>query len=491
MLTALLLSLPGPAGLDPTGSRLDSPAGEVRWEPIVGEAFDGRELEGRLGRLRVPARWAEPDGPTIEIAFVVYETENPDPAPPFVYLIGGPGAPGVEHSARVATDPRTRLLERADVIGIDQRGTGHGVPNLSDAPAFPWELPFDEPADRADVRAAFHAAVERCVAHWQDAGVDLGAYTTVESADDVDAVRAALGLERIVLWGTSYGSHLGLTYLRRHAEHVARAVLMKVEGPDATWKRPSQVQAGLERVHELVAADPDLAEAMPDFEGSVRAILERLTEEPVRVTTMHDGAEVEIAIGAHDVQVALSEALGFSRTIADLPFVVHLMEQGEFRHLASAALRNRTGEVGSAMALAMDCASGLSRERAERIARERRDPRNLLSDAIAAPYLPESCEPWGTDLGAAFRRPFDCDVPVLFVSGDLDVRTPAENVAALTVGFSNAAHVLVRGTGHDARELESEAYLELLDAFLSGEPVEDTTIELEPIEFRPLMTVPR
>lgn len=462
------------------------PDDEVRWEPFVGRAHDGSELEGRLGRLRVPERHADPNGPTIEIAFVVYETENPDPGPPFVYLVGGPGGPGIDACAAEATDPRTRLLERADVIGIDQRGTGRSVPNLADAPAFTWELPLDAPAGRDDVARAYREAVARCVEHWSERGVDLAAYTTVESADDVDRVRAALGYERIVPWGTSYGSHLGLAYLRRHADHAARAVLSKVEGPDATWKLPSQVQRRLEQVDELVRADPVWSRELPSFVDAVRALLERLADEPARVPFPdEDGQPIELVIGAHDVRTALAGALGYARTTADLPFVVHLMEQGEFRHLAKAALRNRRGEVGSAMPLAMDCASGATRARRERIERERVDPRNLLADAIAAPFYPETCEPCGLDLGEEFRAPFACDVPVLFVSGDLDARTPPENVDALAAGFSRSAHVVVAGTGHDARELESEAFLELLDAFLSGRPVEDARIELPPLELRP------
>lgn len=469
-----------------TGQTPD-PAHAVRWEPYTGEAADGSPLDGRMGRIRVPERRGVEGSATIEIAFVVYASEAASPGPPIVYLAGGPGASGVEHCAREATDPRLRLLDHGDVIGIDQRGTGQSRPNLSDGPAFEYELPLDRPVTRDELAAAYAGAVARCVDHWTGVGVDLAAYDTEESADDVEAVRAALGLDEIRLWGTSYGSHLALSVLRRHPEHVARAVLMKVEGPDDTWKLPSTVQRRLEQVHERVAADPALAEAMPDFLGTVRGLLRQLEAEPVTATVERGGEVHSVVIGPLDVQVALSEALGFASMTADLPLVVHMMTQGEWRHMMGVAFRDRTGSVDSAMALSMDCSSGASAARMKRIERERKDPANLLSDAISAPFYPSTCAPCGESaLGKDFREPFRCDVPVLFVSGDLDARTPPENVEAIRKGFTHHAHVLVEGTGHDARELESEAYRELVHAFLAGGEVASTTIHLQPVEFRPL-----
>ena len=89
-------------------------------------------------------------------------------------------------------------------------------------------------------------------------GIDLSGYNTAESADDVDALRAALGYDAINVWGRSYGSHLALATLRRHGRHVASIVACCPEGPDHTLKLPSQAQACLERLARLVADDEAL-----------------------------------------------------------------------------------------------------------------------------------------------------------------------------------------------------------------------------------------
>ena len=60
-------------------------------------------------------------------------------------------------------------------------------------------------------------------------GHQLGAraslYGTAAAADDLEAVRAALGLQRLDLWGASYGTYLMTVYAARHPAHVQSLVL--------------------------------------------------------------------------------------------------------------------------------------------------------------------------------------------------------------------------------------------------------------------------
>lgn len=465
----------------------DPSRGPVLWEPWTGVAFDGSPIEGEIGRLTVPERHARPEGPTIELAFVRYRTTNPNPGPPLLFLAGGPGGSGVELVSRVATHPQIRLLEHCDVIGIDQRGTGLTRPNLMDACPGAVDLPLDRVVDRDDVIAAMIEAVGTCADYWIGQGVDPGAYNSVESADDLDAVREALELDEIVLYGASYGSHLGLAYLRRHPDHVARALLMHVEGPDDTWKLPGTVQRQLARVHDRVAVDARLARDVPDLLGLLRELLRRLDEQPVTPVLGAGSADaVSVTLGPHDLKVEVARALATSDGIAALPAMLHRFAEGDWTTLAESSVARRRVEA-SLMAVAMDCASGGSPERLAQLERERNDPANVLSDALLAPLYPSVCAACGSpDVGAAFRAPMMCDVPVLFVSGTLDVRTPPANVEVIRGGFSRHAHVIVEHAGHEGRELMSSEYRELMQAFLRGEPVRSCTIALPRVFFDPV-----
>ncbi len=476
-----------PAALTiPTTAAASAPAPVIRWEPFVGRATDGAPLRGELGRIRVPQRRGAAGSDSIEIAFVRYRSRNPAAGAPLFFIEGGPGGSGVEGCAHVATHPLIRMLEQRDVIGVDQRGTGLSRPNLSE-PDFSYRLPLDQPLSRAAEVAAFRAAVARGAAYWRARGVDLASYNSVESADDLDDVRRALGLERIVTYGSSYGSHLSLAYLRRHADRVERAVLTKVEGPDDTWKLPSTIQSHLEAFHRMAVADPAVRARIPDPLSLVRRLLSQLERRPVWVTApAGERDSVRLVVGAEDLRVTLANALATTRGVAGLPRLLDSLARGRWSALAEVALARRRGNVGSMMAVMMDCASGATPARRERIRAEEADPKHLLGSAIHLPFVPSTCAACGSpDLGDGFRSPFPCDVPVLFVSGRLDARTPPENVDAIRHGFTHHAHVRVSHAGHDPRELLSEEYREMLQAFLRGDEVAPADLSL-PFRFDPM-----
>jgi pimeloyl-ACP methyl ester carboxylesterase len=459
----------------------------IRWEPLTGVAFDGSPLIGELGRLRVPENRSVSRGATIELAFVRYRTSNPHPSPPIFFLAGGPGGSGVELCGKTATHPQIRLLEHADVIGLDQRGTGRSRPQLAGPPDFSTRIPSHVVVDRNTEIDAFRVVAKQCTEYWKGQGVDLTAYNSVESAEDIEAIRIALGLEQIVTYGTSYGSHLSLAYLRRHAVRVARAIAMKVEGYDHTWKRPSIVQRQLMHLHDLAAASPSIATHLPDLAQTVRGLLDQLSNQPARVMLSEGGSPPHsIVLSAHDLRRELSRMLAETDRIARVPALLHEWSQGNWSELARLSQESRVIEA-EAMPLMMDCASGASAGRRGLLQSELDDKENLLGDAISAPMYLEVCEGCGcTDLGDDFRGPVSCDVPILFVSGSLDVRTPPENVEEIRGGFSRHTHLLIRNTGHDARELMSPEYREQLQAFLRGEPVNSGTIELPAVLLEPV-----
>ncbi len=489
MLVPLLLSF-APYFPPPQAETQEAPA--VRWdtEPFAGSyrtRAGMKELPGRLGRITVPERRDQETDGTVEIAFVVYKTENKNPLPPMVYLVGGPGGSGTEYGAFFAKHPLLSVLDYCDVIALDQRGTGLSVPNLSEGPDLSYELPLDEALTQAAEERAFAAAASKGFEYWQEKGVDLAAFNTRESAADIEDVRLALGLDKITLWGGSYGSHLGLAYLRDHSAHVERAVLTKVEGPDHSFKLPSTVQRHLENLSKMVAADDKLGEQIPDLVALTRSLIEQLDEEPVTVEVDHEGEDLSITLGSFDLKRELSNAMGDVRGISSIPADLYAMSQGDWSALGNAAVGSRRGEVWSMMTVMMDMASGASPDRLAQIKREANDAANLLGDTINAPFgdlLHKAVQ--SPDLGADFRSPIKSDALVLFVTGRMDVRTPPENFEEMRPGFPNHVYLDVTGVSHGSFEMLSPDYQAALKAFLSAEEVDSQVIEINEMRFAPL-----
>lgn len=460
-------------------ARAEPKAGDLKFEAYTVKGSGGRSAEAELGRLLVPENRTNTQSNLIELAFVRLRCTGENPGAPIFILAGGPGGSGIERAAGTLFD-FPELLKVADVICLDQRGVGRSRPRL--VYNVPFDFPPEEPLDPEAMRPYMREASRKAREHWENEGVDLSGYNTNENADDVDAVRRAIGAEKISLFGRSYGSHLAFAYIRRHEERVHRVVLQGIEGPDHTIKTPSQIQAGLERVARLIEADPEVGKVIPDFLAMVRRVLERLENEPKRLEMRRPGGRdtVTVAVGKFEVQMWLAGAIGRVNSLAPVPAILYAMDRGDFRYLAR---RRVAGDMGimSAMSIMMDCASGLSSERAERIRREARE--TLLGNAVNFPFM-EICEGWDApDAGDEFRGPLRSDLPVLFMSGTIDSRTPISNAEEILKGFPNHEHIVVENAGHEGLLFNAEEGKVQIVRFLRGAPVTKHRIELPAPKF--------
>ncbi len=472
----LLLAV-APVGRAPAAGAAAPAEGPVL-EVEVLRARDGTELRAELGRVEVPENRGRADSRTISVAFLRVRSPRPDPGPPVFFLAGGPGGSSIEAVRRFVEGGGARFLDLigGDVVGVDQRGVGRSLPNLDSDTLY--GLPLDRPAD-AEADLALRVAACRAEARrWRERGVDLDGYDTVESADDLDAVRRALGYERMTLWGTSYGTHLALATIRRHGHRVARALLIGAEGPDHTVKLPSYAQEGLELLAERVAADPELGAAIPDLLALARTVLDRLAEEPVPVEV--DGERV--VVGRRDLAEYLAVEIGVTaERAAAVPAALVAMEAGDFTALARWARdARRTAGVLTAMGMVVDAASGRTAARAERIAAE--TDACLLGD-VAPHGFDEVAAAWGVaDLGDGFRAPLHTDVPVLFVVGDLDSRTPVRNARELMETMPNARLIVVENAAH-AVPLGLPELRRAWSDFLCGREVTLERVDAGPLRF--------
>ncbi len=450
----------------------DVPEVEVEFELGSIESRDGKTYPTELGRIEVPENRSVDGGRTISLAFLRVRSPSENPGPPVFLLAGGPGGSSIHAVRQHVTGGGSFYLDLigGDIIGIDQRGTGLSRPNLSTDTKF--DLSLEEPGDPEEILAVMRAACREEAARFRAKGVDLDGYTTVESADDIEVVRRALGYEKIALWGESYGTHLAMAMIRRHGAHVDRAVMNGPEGPNHTVKLPSSTQHGLELLAEKVRLDPVLGEEIPDLVGLVKTVLDRLEEAPVYVEL----GDHRVGVSKFDVQRWIANNIGLVRGYAEkVPAMVAWMADEDFEPIAQQLLEERRdSEIGSAMPFLMDSASGMTAARAEQVAREAEE--TLLSDTVNFP-MSHLAEAWGApDLGDAFRGPLRSDVPVLFLVGDLDSRTPLRNAEELMEHLPNSHLIVVENAGHDVNFVQSG----LRDAwsdFLAGREVTMTRVE--------------
>jgi pimeloyl-ACP methyl ester carboxylesterase len=255
---------------------------------------DGNEC----ARLTVPLDYRRPGGRTIRL----YVLEVPASGSRIGSLVvnpGGPGAAGSSYAAGRGAYFGDPLLEHFDLVGFDPRGTGRSSPvDCLDDHAFNAYLSSDPdpstPAEVANFRRQQQALAHGCAAN---SGALAGHVSTVESARDMDILRAALGEPRLNYFGASYGTKLGATYAQLFPQRVGRFVLDGAIDPTlGTRAAALQQAAGFQKALEAYAANcvqsdigcflgKDVAAVLQ----TVRTLLDQIAQRPLPTS---DGREL-------------------------------------------------------------------------------------------------------------------------------------------------------------------------------------------------------
>jgi pimeloyl-ACP methyl ester carboxylesterase len=199
-------------------------------------------LNLRCGAISVPFERQDPSLGNTRIGFTVLpRAERKRPSLGAIFAVEG--GPGYASSWTVRSYVRLfgSLLQRRELVLVDQRGTGRSTP-----------------LDCRDIqygRAPYWIAFPQCA---QKLGPRFSSYRTSASADDVNDVRRALGLARITLYGDSYGTFLSQSYAFRHPETLDALVLdgaYPAKGESAWY--PSLIKTGVRSLSISCRRSPD------------------------------------------------------------------------------------------------------------------------------------------------------------------------------------------------------------------------------------------
>lgn len=456
--------------------------GDLKFEPFT-IPFEGQNVAGELGRLVVREKRSNPKTNLIELAFVRLKSTSATPGYPVVYLDGGPGSSAI-NIARVPDYMRAfmKLREAGDVILLDQRGIGRSKPNLTRLSS--EALPLDVFADNDVALRAFRDRAVAAATYFRNEGVDIQAYNTIESANDVDDLRKALGAEKLNLVGFSYGTHLGLACIRYHGANLNRVVLIGTEGPDHTNKLPSTSDVSLNRLAKLAAAAPELEGKVPDLVGMLREVFARFEKQPVtvQITDQRTKKPVEVKVGKGGLQFLIMRDLGDTNDLPIFPAWFYTMHQGDYSILSRFVERryNQFGAGISLMTVVMDASSGTTKERTAKINEEAKTA--LLGHMVNFPFPGVDEAVGNPDLGDKYRSPIQTSVPTLFISGTLDNNTPPFQADEVRKKFQRSTHLVVENAGHESMVVDPRVQQAMVD-YLGGGDVSKTKIALPPLKF--------
>ena len=386
-------------------------------------------------------------------------SRQPDPV---FYFDGGPGSSATGAAGWVA-----RLLrpahESRDLVFVDVRGTGRSGALTCDLPGpdEPLQAYFDEFLSEKYVRA--------CLARQQ---ADVRFYTQPLAMDDIDDVRAALGYDRINLFGTSGGTRQAQLYMRRHGSSVRSAVLHGVAPMDGEF--PLSVSRAMEEgVRALVAqcaGDAGWAAAHPRLADAWERSKRRFDAGPVRARVRHPqtGRDEDVVISRGVYADGVRHMLYNLQAARALPARIEAAADGDFDAFAQAELDQviRFGQtIAHGFFLSSTCAEDIRFIDEEDI---RRATGGTFLGDYRVRRQQAACRIWpkGAGVDAGFQQPVTGDLPVLLISGDADVATPASDGERVARHLRNARHVVFPRQGHTLRDPACAS--QLIAAFLAS-----------------------
>jgi pimeloyl-ACP methyl ester carboxylesterase len=451
-------------------------AGDVVSKKRTAKTPEGEIVNYELGTFYVPENRLKPDSRVIGVGFARIKGDKSAGKFPVFQLPGGPGESNLSNFTASDIGSQRRLANLikyygsvGDIVVIDQRGfSDYGDKMMFSLPPAPLDKPRSLEWETALLRDAAKDAVAA------NPGKDLSGYTIVQCAEDVNDLRRALGYEKIILIGQSFGSQWSLAVMRLHPDTVARAQLSANEPLDNAYDMPSHIFASIQRIARDADRDPSLAPYLPKggVIAAIREVTERLKKAPVKVTV--DGKSV--VLGLEDFRE------GLLMPAAEMPVFVLSLYHGHYDAWARQVVEARK-DAASPQALIgplIDTSIGVSPER-EKLLRTDAGL-DFLGTGAFETYI-NSADAWPTpDVGDDFRLPVASKIPVLFFHGDWDTSTPIENAFGMLPYFQNSRLVIVHRGSHGGRKEMLDRNPQILEAmvhFLRTGEFKDLPVEVE------------
>jgi pimeloyl-ACP methyl ester carboxylesterase len=226
-----LLAAGTPAASANGGGTLPAPAGPGV-VPALNWVACGTAAGVQCATADLPMDYDKPKGDQVRIAVAKVPATNPAQRIGSLFFnFGGPGGPAVEYLQAAGAGLFAALNERFDIVGFDPRGVGQSTPaidcrvNQETVGIYSEPVPTPLNIDVDAYVAKAQSYVDSCLAN---SGPILSHVSTANVARDMDALRAAVGDQRLTYFGFSYGTFLGATYASLFPDRFRALVL---DGP--------------------------------------------------------------------------------------------------------------------------------------------------------------------------------------------------------------------------------------------------------------------
>jgi pimeloyl-ACP methyl ester carboxylesterase len=410
------------------------------------------------GHLTVPLDPSGTTPGTITLAIRRHRAPVGEARTAIIALAGGPGQAALPFAEAFA-ELLGPIASTRDLIVFDQRGIGLSDPLSCHA----FEVP-----------SLYHSLGSLIEACGNQLGPTRGFYTTADTVADIEAIRQAGGYEKLVLYGTSYGTKVAEQYAQEYPSHVEALVLDSVVPPTGPETLDRSTFAAVPRILRQLCAGGLCAHITANPVADLAAVVKRMEQAPLR------GRYIDGYGKAHSVALSSNELVELLLAGDFSPAL-----RAEFVTAVAAAAGNDTAPLARLLATAAHAEGepedfdmplyyatsceeqsfpwNRSSSPQARIAEATAAARSLPASAFA-PFTASNAVAL-SDIGACAYWPFASpapvpdgaplpNVPTLILSGADDLRTPTANAREVAKAIPDAQLLVVPYTGHSVLTTE-------------------------------------
>ncbi|HTD10383.1 MAG TPA: alpha/beta fold hydrolase [Solirubrobacteraceae bacterium] len=407
-----------------------------------------------------------------------------------IALAGGPGQSALPFSETFA-ELLGPIASTRDLIVFDQRGIGLSDPLACHA----FEVPR--------LYHSFGPLIEACA---NQLGGNRSFYTTADTVADIEAIRQAGGYEKLVLYGTSYGTKVAELYAQEYPSHVEALVLDSVVPPNGPETLSRSTFAAVPRILRQMCVEQLCAQITANPVADLGRVVARMEQAPLRANVIDEDGNAHHVFLSADELLEILLAGDFSPPL-----------RAEFLTAIAAAARNDTEPLARLLTTAgqgegepEDFDTPLyyatSCEEQDFPWRRSSDPKQRIAEASAAaralpasafaPFTAasalqlsdvEACAYWpfSTSTPSVDDAPLP-DVPTLILSGADDLRTPTANAREVAEQIPDSHLLVVPYTGHSVlTDEQTRCASEALQALFAPSTIKPCHPAPPPLSLRP------
>lgn len=438
-------------------------------EPMLCPIKIGEGVIAQCGYLVVPENRQKPKGRKIKVSFVFARKADADSTQNVsLYTTGGPGYSTISYISEI--NATSGFLKYGGFIAFDQRGTQKSIPAL--------ESPEIEEALKRSYRenlskdSLMLIATQQMRQRLTGQGIDLSAYNTVESAADINDLRAALHLKQLNLVGISYSGGLMLTVARLYPEMVRTLILNSPLPSYVNYEEHAlfNMNEALDQVFANCEADSTNKVLYGNLKKRFQDYFTSITNKRFTISYQEKGSNERLTItyGKAELLDAIFTRMNPSQ-LKGVPFAIYEITSGKHDSYVKAVLDGVfAGNPGYTLGMrySVYCSEQIAYANPKLIKQQEKDlpwfagyPFNNVNQAL--------CNCWKVKPAPSYmKEALYSKIPVLASAGDADPFCRPFYNRLIKKTMPNAQLLIVHNRGHGAGF--GNANSDFLDQFLKN-----------------------